>query len=359
MSTAKKVLRILGGIVVALVLLIAAVGYVWGPTLTAQMTGQARFFGTDTPKRYANTVLDLSESMGIYGDSEEFAAARAEVEEAAKSARHKYELIEPLDAAVHAAGGKHSKLHPGQPQDSAGDTPPVQADVETTDGVALATVPGIGRHDDVQGYADTLTRGLIEARDGGACGAIVDLRGNDGGDMGPMVAGLSPLLPDGTALEFVSHMNTTAVTVEGNAVRGGGTPLETTGGKWEAPTAVLVDANTASSGEATMLAFRGLDTARSFGSPTAGFASANMVYDFPDGSVLMLTIAKDKARTGEEFAEYPIQPDSPTATGDEALDEAKAWLREQHGCGGVEEVQKVYNITSSKPQGNSQHAAIL
>lgn len=332
MSTAKKVLRILGGVVVALVLLIAAAGYVWGPTLTAQMTGQARFFGTDTPKRYANTVLDLSESMGIYGDSEEFAAARAEVEEAAKSARHKYELIEPLNAAVHAAGGKHSKLHHEEANQD-GIAPSAQVGVETTDGIALATVPGISRDEDVQGYADTLANGLTEARDGGACGAIVDLRGNDGGDMGPMVAGLSPLLPDGTALEFVSRMNTTQVTVEGNAVRGGGTPLETTGGKWEAPTAVLVDANTASSGEATMLAFRGLDTARSFGTPTAGFASANMVYDFPDGSVLMLTIAKDKARTGEEFAEDPIEPDSPTVTADEALDEAKAWLREQHDCG--------------------------
>ena len=333
MSTTKKILRILGGVVVALILLIAAAGYVWGPTLTAQMTGQARFFGTDTPKRYANTVLDLSESMGIYGDSEEFAAARAEVEEATKYARHKYELIEPLNAAVNAAGGKHSKLHYEEANQDTDESPSAQVGVETTGGIALATVPGIGRHDDVQSYADTLSRGLIKARDGGACGAIVDLRGNDGGDMGPMVAGLSPLLPDGTALEFVSRMNTTQVTVDGNAVRGGGTPLETAGGKWEAPTAVLVDDTTASSGEATMLAFRGLDNSRSFGTPTAGFASANTVYDFPDGSVLMLTIAKDKARTGEEFAEDPIQPDSPTATADEALDEAKAWLREQHGCG--------------------------
>ena len=70
----------------------------------------------------------------------------------------------------------------------------------------------------------------------------------------------------------------------------------------------------------------------SFGTPTAGFASANMLYDFPDGSVLMLTMAKDKARTGEEFAEDPVAPDTPTNTGDAALDEAKAWLHAEHGC---------------------------
>nr|WP_284522795.1 S41 family peptidase [Corynebacterium aquatimens] len=38
-------------------------------------------------------------------------------------------------------------------------------------------------------------------------------------------------------------------------------------GKWDAPVAVLVDDQTGSSGEATMLAFRGLERSRSFGSP--------------------------------------------------------------------------------------------
>ena len=145
--------------------------------------------------------------------------------------------------------------------------------------------------------------------------------------MGPMLAGVSPLLPDGTALEFVSNAYSSPVTIEGNGVRGGGSPTTTSGGKWDAPVAVLVDGDTASSAEATMLAFRGLDNSRSFGAPTAGYASANMVYDFPDGSALMLTIAKDKARTGEIFSEDPIQPDGP---GDE--DAALAWLAEEHGC---------------------------
>lgn len=334
MSTAKKILLVLGGVVVAIGLALAAACYVWGPTLSAQMTGQAKFLGKDSPQRYARTVLDLSESMGVYADSEEFAAARTKAEEAAKDAEHQAELQDVLDQAVHAAGGKHSRLIPAETQqpDAEEDSPTAQVGVTTVGNVAVATVPGIGRNDEIQQYADTLTSGLIEARDGGACGAIVDLRGNDGGDMGPMIAGLSPLLPDGTALEFVSRANTSQVTVDGNAVSGGGTPLETAGGKWEAPTAVLVDATTASSGEATMLAFRGLDDSRSFGTPTAGFASANMVYDFPDGSELMLTVAKDKARTGEEFSEDPVAPDTPTDSGDAALDEAKAWLHAEHGC---------------------------
>lgn len=225
MSTAKKILLVLGGVVVAIGLALAAACYVWGPTLSAQMTGQANFLGKDSPQRYARTVLDLSESMGVYGDSEEFAAARAKAEEAAKGAEHQAELLDVLDQAVHAAGGKHSRLIPAETQqpDAEESTPTTQVGVTTVGNVAVATVPGIGRNDEIQQYADTLTSGLLEARDGGACGAIVDLRGNDGGDMGPMIAGLSPLLPDGTALEFVSRINTSQVTVDGNAVSGGGT----------------------------------------------------------------------------------------------------------------------------------------
>ena len=77
-----------------------------------------------------------------------------------------------------------------------------------------------------------------------------------------------------------------------------------------------------------MLSFRGLDYSRSFGQPTAGYASANTVYDYPDGSELMLTMAKDKARTGEEFMDDPVQPDEHS---DEPEQAAREWLA-QRGC---------------------------
>lgn len=320
-----------GVTLLVLAALIAAVGYVWGPVFTAQTTGTARFFGTDTPKRYGATVLDLSQTLGLYGDSEEFAAARAEAEAAMETATSREELYDVLGVAVKAAGGKHSRLYPpnaesGSSAENGADKADAEPSVNTIDGVTVATVPSVSRHADSQTYADILARGLAESRDNGACGVIVDLRGNGGGDMGPMVAGLSPLLPDGPALQFVSRTSTTDVTIDGNSAKGGGTPITTEGGKWDTPVAVLVDEETASSGEATMLAFRGLDYSSSFGTRTAGFASANTVYDFPDGSSLMLTIAKDKARTGEEFSEEPVQPDVVT---EQSEQDARAWLAER------------------------------
>ena len=334
----RRILTVIGALFIAAVLVAAAATYFYGPAVSAMTTGTARFLGTDSPKRYTATVLQLAE-QGIYSDSEEFASASAHAKEVAKDADSVDDVREALDDAIHAAGGKHSRLFsPEQVEqraanaDAAGSAAGAGPAVDVKGGVAVATVPGVTRHADVQGYADTLADGLAQARDGGACGAVVDLRGNDGGDMGPMLAGLSPVIPDGTAMEFVYSGRTSPVTIDGNSATGGGTPLSTDGGKWDAPTAVLVDGETASSGEATMLAFRGLDNSRSFGTPTAGFASANTVYDFPDGSELMLTIAKDRDRDGQTYAEDPIEPDTKTELGDAALAAAQKWLRDEHGC---------------------------
>lgn len=295
----KTVLKIFGGLfIVALIVVLAAV-YFFGPSYGGALLGKPVFLFNASEKRINTAMADTAAISGIYGESEEFQRAR----EAFKEDPTNPDL---LDAAIDAAGGKHSKVFSTEKEKAIDNTDP---SVEFEDGVLRATVPSIGRHDDGQTYADTLAQGLTAHPE--ACAAVVDLRGNDGGDMGPMYAGLSPLLPDGTALSFVSRMGTTDVVIDGNSVTGGGTPTTTSGGKLDVPVAVLTDGVTASSAEATLLAFRGLDNVRTFGEPTAGYASANMVIDYPDGRSLMLTTAKDKARTGEEFAEDPIAPDAP------------------------------------------------
>lgn len=295
----KTVLKIFGGLfIVALIVVLAAV-YFFGPSYGGALLGKPVFLFNASEKRINTAMVDTAAITGIYGDSDKFMYARAGFE------------VDPtnpdlLDVAIDAAGGKHSKVFSTEKEKATDNTDP---SVEFEDGVLRATVPSIGRHDDGQAYADTLATGLTAHPE--ACAAVVDLRGNDGGDMGPMYAGLSPLLPDGTALSFVSRMGASDVVIDGNSVTGGGTPTTTSGGKLDVPVAVLTDGETASSAEATLLAFRGLDNVRTFGEPTAGFASANMVIDYPDGRSLMLTTAKDKARTGEEFAEDPIAPDAP------------------------------------------------
>ena len=86
---------------------------------------------------------------------------------------------------------------------------------------------------------------------------------------------------------------------------------------------LLSDEWTGSSGEAVLLCFRGLESTRTFGAPTAGYASCNQPFKLSDGSQLVLTTGTDVARTGEEFCDDPIQPEVLTET---PLEEALEWI---------------------------------
>lgn len=299
-------LKIAGGAVAVIAVLILLAAYFFGPVVGAFL-GKPVFLFNASEKRINQAMLDFAEATGIYVDSPNFAEAK----EAAEADLTNRDL---LDAAIHAAGGKHSGVFETKDEVEHVSQSP---SVEIKDGAVWATVPGVSRTANGQEYADTVAHGITDHAE--ACAAVVDLRGNVGGDMGPMLAGVSPLLPDGPAMSFVGRVNENDVMVEGNSIHGGGTPTTTSGGKVDLPVAVLVDSETASSAEATMLAFRGLDYSRSFGEPTAGYASANVVVDYPDGRSLMMTTARDKARTGEVFAEDPIHPDA-------KLSELDAWL---------------------------------
>lgn len=155
---------------------------------------------------------------------------------------------------------------------------------------------------------------------------MLDLRGNTGGDMGPMATAVSSLLPDGELVYYHYRSYDVPVTLKNGVVSNAGTggkslyPDE----KLNVPVAILTDGMTASSGEALTLCFRGLENTRTFGAPTAGYTSVNMLYNMYDGAQMYLTVAFDKARTGEIFKETSIEPDVAT---DSPLEAALEWLR--------------------------------
>lgn len=204
--------------------------------------------------------------------------------------------------------------------------------LSTVDRITKVVVPGLGNVSPQaqQQYAETAAKG-IEAAASETCGWIVDLRGNTGGNMYPMLAGLAPLLPDGPALRFREADGTeTTVTLEDGGVgfMGGASVMATAVRTKVAgqSVAVLYDGYVASSGEAVATAFLGLPDVRSFGAATAGYTSGNSVVELPDGAMLVVTRAVYVDRTGLSLAERPIQPDVKIdpATADAA---AEAWLR--------------------------------
>ena len=190
--------------------------------------------------------------------------------------------------------------------------------------VLTVALPGyMGTPEQGSSYANSIADALSQDD---LCGVVVDLRDNDGGDMGPMIAGLSPLLPDGVVATFTIGERRTPVALSDGRVSGGGTPTSVgQRAKLAVPVAVLTSERTASSGEQALLAFRGMANVRTFGQPTAGYASVNTAIPLYTGRTMVLTVGTTTARTGEEFGDDPIAPDE-IREADEAPTAAQEWI---------------------------------
>lgn len=176
-------------------------------------------------------------------------------------------------------------------------------------------------------------------------GWIVDLRGNDGGNMWPMLAGLGPLLGEGVCGAF-HNAGGTKMSWFYRSGKAGYEGSE----DWaypkvaEAPyqlqgnprIAVLIDSETASSGEATAIAFRGKPQTRFFGEHTMGASTNNTNFLLTDGANMILTVGVLVDRDGDEYEEG-LPPDVTTTSPteivlpemDETVKTAEQWLSDR------------------------------
>ncbi|MGB3330939.1 MAG: S41 family peptidase [Thermomicrobiales bacterium] len=191
--------------------------------------------------------------------------------------------------------------------------------------------------------------GIIDRR--GACGWIIDLRLNGGGDYRPMISALGPILGNGTFVgwEFPDG-ETHWVSYQDGVIRDNGevasefvpadgfhalsAPLP--------PVAVLLGPGTASSGEVTALAFVGRPNTLSFGLSTGGWTTANATFRLFDGSNLGLAVAAMVDRSGQThldgIAPDQVVPGSWSTFGtdqDPVIQVASDWLMRQPGCAGA------------------------
>lgn len=185
---------------------------------------------------------------------------------------------------------------------------------------AYLSVPGFaGEANDTRAtqYATSgqqMIQNLAAAR---PCGWIVDLRDSGGGNMWPRIAALGPLLGAGTlgmhiagddrAVWEYKHGAAWARTSDAARIR---TTVENAIGPLDPapPIAVLLSEQTASAGEALAIAFIGRPNTRSFGTPTAGYASANVAVTLSDGAVLAFPGGYTADRTGAVH-EPRVDPD--------------------------------------------------
>lgn len=187
----------------------------------------------------------------------------------------------------------------------------------STDAAAISFVKEIQEQIKSQDHADII-------------GWIVDLRGNLGGNMWPMLAGIGPILGEGIAGYFIDpdetqyswgYLNGTAVH-ESTVLAQAADPYELIVPNPKA--AVLLDNGIASSGEVVAISFISREKTKSFGSPTCGLSTANQPFTLSSGCTLILTSAYLADRNKKKYG-VPVVPDK-ISTNETIIQDAVAWI---------------------------------
>lgn len=318
----SRKLRIALGICIPLALIIAATLTVfakYGPDFGLYLV-------PPSAERYGKDALATIGKNGIYSGSDEWKSTYEECLKMIENAESYEDTYPAIKKALSVCGGKHSMLMTKSESQSTSDSYDEVLPTVSLDGdIAIIKLPDfLGTAEAGRKYAKVAEDFIHENRDK-IKGVVLDLRGNTGGDMGPMATAVSSLLPDGELMYYHYRSYDVPVTLKDGVISNAGTggkslyPDE----KLKVPVAILTDGMTASSGEALTLCFRGLENVKTFGAPTAGYTSVNMLYSLYDGAQLYLTVAFDKARTGEVFEETRIVPNVVT---DSPLEAALEWL---------------------------------
>jgi hypothetical protein len=183
-------------------------------------------------------------------------------------------------------------------------------------------------------FAQSIQQAIRTVDRAGLVGWIVDLRGNFGGNMWPMIAGIGPVLGEGIIgwivyndREYEREYRDGAATSFGDTFASVTDPVTLL--EPYPKVAVLTDGGVASSGEAITVFFKGRPRTRSFGTLTCGHHHLQQAFFLPGGAVLFLVSGQHADRTKRRYG-GPISPDEIVSNPHDAVDRAIAWLQAGH-----------------------------
>jgi C-terminal processing protease CtpA/Prc len=323
-------------------------GTAWFDDLALGRAPEAASSDTD-PREYVLEALSIMRENYLHADEVDWAKIRERGLGALSDNPNMAQTRAAVSMMVEALDDPHATTSgtPGSGNGEAEASEPVEhVDVEmVSEGIAMVRVPRVPGSTPEKArvrYADAAHRAMKSIDSPDLCGWVVDLRDNTGGNMWPMLAAIGPIAGPGVLGQFKG--------VEGSEVTEwvyrDGAALVSTGSDTvvrtaisaepfepanpDLPVAVLVSERTASSGEATAIAFIGRGNTRLFGSETGGLATANNGYPMPDGLRIVFPIGYMADRQGK--IHHPaVQPDETVAPAD-APERAVGWLKDRRDC---------------------------
>lgn len=300
--------------------------------------GNAQPTASPEARAYLDEVFQLLQTNSVRRKSIDWPAFRQKVLLHARNAQTVEDTYPSVQYAIQELGDGHSyfkpaKEHPASNTTEDGPPPPLPNETVPDDIGYVRVRYCMGNTDAATAYRDELLNDIRQQDKPHIKGWIVDLRGNFGGNMAPMLAGLSPLLGEGIVGYFVDpdHHAEPWILQDGRIYSGSALldslPHTYTLRKKAPYIAVLTDTSTASSGEAVAVAFKGRAKTRSFGLPTYGVSTGNQSHTLSDGSRINLTELVFADRNKILYGKS-IHPDR-VCTPEDALMEAIHWLRVQ------------------------------
>lgn len=271
---------------------------------------------------FVEKAVEIMDNYGLFATGTSWENAKAEALASNPESFEEAQVV--VRKALSVAGGKHSHLIVNNPSETSQTSQPAQPAAMPTialrdDGILVIQLPQFsGTGEESIQYAQR----VLDAIPSELRGVVIDLRDNRGGNMYPMLAAVHRFFPEENLFDF--HLKDYSYTVTVSSVTDYVKIKKMD--YISCPVAILINNHTASSGEMVLLAFRGLNKVRTFGTNSAGYTTGNSTYDLPHNSKLVLTTSSVITRTGEEFCNVYVEPNVRTST---PLVDAIYWINKQ------------------------------
>mgnify|MGYP006282857469 FL=1 len=271
-------------------------------------------------ENFLNEVVDIMENNSINRNNIDWADFRSQVLNSGMTAQSINQTDDALELALQLLGDNHSFIRRQNGRVVSGAAINCQQSnvpaPNLPDNVGYIRVSSFSGSDNTVNvaFAEDIQAQIRNLDDQDIAGWIVDLRGNTGGNMWPMLAGIGPVLGEGLAGHFIDPNGTEQPWSYANgSSRLNQIPVVKVSDPYELlnpdpRVAVLLDQAVISSGEAIAIAFIGRANTRHFGTASCGLSTANTTFSLPDGSSLFLTTAYMADREKNLFG-GPVAPD--------------------------------------------------
>lgn len=248
----------------------------------------------------------------------------------AQHAKKLEDVYPTISYAVKKLNDNHSyfKAKSEIEQESKDEPLPTFSDEITPNDIGYIRIPYcIGSEKDNENYITSIRTKIDQQAQKKLKGWIIDLRGNFGGNMWPMLLALEPLIGNGTFGYFIdANENSEAwKIIKGKAYIKDQLIMETninfSNQVQKNPfMAILTDSETASSGEAVTVAFKGQENTKSFGQPTFGVSTGCVSHLLSDGSSINLAesifLDRHKTKYGNKIVpDFVVEKDKTLQTG--------------------------------------------